>query len=81
MAFCFVLDGFSSKLDDTFPKAYKPSFVEKDVYKLWEERGFFKRRNDSATKYSLVLPPPNVTGTLHLGHAITAAIQDTLVRW
>lgn len=72
---------FVTLLDSTFSKAYKPSAVEKNVYDFWERNGFFTGRASKAEKFSLVLPPPNVTGTLHLGHALTVTIQDTLVRW
>uniref|UniRef100_A0A1B6ERU2 valine--tRNA ligase n=1 Tax=Cuerna arida TaxID=1464854 RepID=A0A1B6ERU2_9HEMI len=71
---------FVTALDSVFPKAYKPAAVERGVYEFWEENGYFSTKNVEP-KFSLVLPPPNVTGTLHLGHALTAAIQDALVRW
>ena len=64
------------------PDRYNPQDVEGRIYKWWMERGYFKAQ-DSSTKlpYSIVLPPPNVTGSLHLGHALDHTIQDTLVRW
>ncbi|HZA49227.1 MAG TPA: class I tRNA ligase family protein, partial [Myxococcaceae bacterium] len=63
-------------------KAYDPTDVEERWYRYWKERGFF-RADPSSPKppYSIVLPPPNVTGSLHLGHALTATIQDILIRW
>ena len=55
---------------------------EADRYLWWKERGYFKpKKRGSEDKYSLILPPPNVTGTLHLGHALTVAVQDAIVRW
>lgn len=66
---------------------YNPTAVEKDWYPWWETQGFFKPRSDSepaakdAKKFVIVLPPPNVTGYLHLGHALTSAVQDTLIRY
>jgi valyl-tRNA synthetase len=62
--------------------AYEPKDVEAGWYDWWEGRGFFKPSDDaSKEKFVVVLPPPNVTGTLHLGHTLTSAIQDTIVRW
>jgi valyl-tRNA synthetase len=64
------------------PDRYTPAEVEERIYKWWESSGFFKAL-DVSTKppYSIILPPPNVTGFLHLGHALDHTIQDTLVRW
>lgn len=67
------------------PKAYEPKKYEDGVYKRWEEAGFFspeKSASRTAKNYfSLVLPPPNVTGTLHMGHAAMLAIEDAMVRF
>ena len=63
------------------PDRYDPAAVEKRWYPLWEERGYF--RADGAAKgkpYSISMPPPNVTGSLHWGHALTMTLQDTLTR-
>ena len=63
-------------------KGYEPAAVEPRWAKFWEERGFFHAQDQSdKPPYSIVLPPPNVTGSLHLGHALTATMQDVLVRW
>ncbi len=64
------------------PDRYNPAEVEDRTYKWWESSGFFKAQ-DQSTKppYSIILPPPNVTGFLHLGHALDHTIQDVLVRW
>lgn len=61
---------------------YNPADVESRLYKWWEESGFFKAQ-DRSTKppYSIILPPPNVTGFLHMGHALDHTIQDVLIRW
>ncbi|OWR49564.1 valyl-tRNA synthetase [Danaus plexippus plexippus] len=61
--------------------AYTPDIVEKKVYDEWERRGLFKAdsKNDKR-RFSIVLPPPNVTGKLHLGHALSNTIQDVIVR-
>ena len=64
------------------PKAYDPRDVEARWYKFWLEHDFFHAdANIPKTPYSIVLPPPNVTGSLHMGHALTGTIQDILVRW
>jgi valyl-tRNA synthetase len=63
-------------------KAYEPSVVESKWYPLWNERGYFKAdAHSTKPAFCIVLPPPNVTGSLHLGHALTATIQDILIRW
>ncbi|MBX7112732.1 MAG: valine--tRNA ligase [Myxococcaceae bacterium] len=68
--------------EDELSKAYDPSQVEKRWYPHWLERGYFKAQaSSSKPPYCIVLPPPNVTGSLHLGHALTATIQDILIRW
>lgn len=61
---------------------YSPQEVEGRIYNWWSERGFF-RAKDISTKppYTIILPPPNVTGSLHLGHALDHTIQDILIRW
>ncbi|XP_027626772.1 valine--tRNA ligase, mitochondrial [Tupaia chinensis] len=69
------------------PPAYSPRYVEAAWYPWWVRQGFFKpeyqARLPQATgeTFSMCIPPPNVTGSLHIGHALTVAIQDTLVRW
>ena len=57
--------------------------VEKEWYDWWESKGLFGKSNAQrkSNTFSLILPPPNVTGHLHLGHALTATIQDTTIRW
>jgi len=76
-------------MDEKFLKPYNPQETEEKIYKLWEESGFFNpdvcvekgvTRKD-AEHFSIVLPPPNVTGTLHMGHAAMLAIEDTAVRY
>ncbi|HYT35054.1 MAG TPA: valine--tRNA ligase [Ktedonobacteraceae bacterium] len=64
------------------PKAYEPQAVEGKWYRYWEEEGYFKPRPDaSGTPFVISMPPPNVTGALHLGHAITATVEDILIRY
>eukprot|EP00775_Hariotina_reticulata_P010346 gene10346-10503_t len=63
-------------------KAYHPKMVEATWYDWWEQCGFFKPDPDSSKPpFTIVIPPPNVTGALHIGHALTNAVQDTIVRW
>ena len=63
-------------------KSYEPTEVEAKWYPLWLDRGYFTPELGSKKPpFSIVLPPPNVTGSLHLGHALTATIQDVLIRW
>uniref|UniRef100_A0AAZ3SG51 Valine--tRNA ligase, mitochondrial n=1 Tax=Oncorhynchus tshawytscha TaxID=74940 RepID=A0AAZ3SG51_ONCTS len=70
-----------------FPSSYSPEYVETSWYPWWEKEGFFTPEiNDRLPhavnrSFSMCIPPPNVTGTLHLGHALTVAIEDALVRW
>ncbi len=64
------------------PKAYDPHDVEDRIYKTWEENGYFHADPDPAKKpYSIVIPPPNITGILHMGHALNNTIQDILIRF
>jgi valyl-tRNA synthetase len=63
-------------------KSYEPSQIEPKWYRFWVEQGYF-HADESAPRapYTIVIPPPNVTGSLHMGHALTMAIQDILIRW
>ena len=64
------------------PKSYHPKYVESAWYSWWEKSGFFKPEIDnSKEKFIIPIPPPNVTGSLHLGHALTNSIQDALCRY
>lgn len=61
---------------------YEPSQFENDIYKLWEQKQAFTPKNrDKKGNYSIVVPPPNANGNLHIGHALTFAIQDIAVRY
>lgn len=68
---------------DVFPVAYQPAYVESAWYAWWEKEGFFQPDMDNVKNgvFVIPIPPPNVTGVLHLGHGLTNAIQDTLIRW
>ncbi len=65
------------------PKAYDPAEVEKRWYDYWLEEGFFHADDGDTSRptYSIVIPPPNVTGSLHMGHALNSTLQDILCRW
>jgi valyl-tRNA synthetase len=64
------------------PKQYDPHEVQKRWLTFWSERGYFHAHPDAARKpFCIVIPPPNVTGALHLGHALNNTLQDVLVRW
>ncbi|XP_056862516.1 valine--tRNA ligase, mitochondrial 1 isoform X2 [Raphanus sativus] len=63
-------------------KQYSPAAVERAWYAWWEKAGFFTAdAKSSKPAFVIVLPPPNVTGLLHIGHALTTAIQDLIIRW
>ncbi len=63
-------------------KVYDPSVVEERLYKQWEENGYFKAEPDSKKEpFTIVIPPPNVTGQLHMGHALDETLQDILIRY
>ena len=63
-------------------KSYIPEGIEEKWYQLWVNEGYFKPEiNPSGKPYSIVIPPPNVTGSLHMGHALNATLQDVLARW
>ena len=61
---------------------YEPSNFEEEIYKNWEEKGYFKPSDDRTKKpFTIVIPPPNITGKLHMGHALDNTIQDILIRY
>ncbi len=62
------------------PKIYSPSEAENKWYAHWLNKGFFKSTPDQRTPYTIVIPPPNVTGVLHMGHMLNNTIQDVLIR-
>ena len=64
------------------PKVYEPQEAEGRIYQKWEESGCFKGRRDPKKKpFTIVMPPPNVTGQLHMGHAMDDSLQDMLIRY
>jgi valyl-tRNA synthetase len=79
--------GEFKNLDAAFPESYQPKYVEAAWQSWWEKCGFYRPNVEQALeageedKFVMVIPPPNVTGSLHLGHGLTTAIEDTLTRW
>ena len=66
----------------SIPKVYDPQSVEQRLYQFWTDQGYFRAEIDPEKEpFVVIMPPPNVTGELHVGHALTAAIEDALVRW
>jgi valyl-tRNA synthetase len=71
-----------SEQNIALPKNYDPSKVEKRIYDWWEKKGYFEPQiNPWREPFVISMPPPNVTGQLHLGHAITATIEDIMIRY
>ena len=63
-------------------KVYEPQQVESKIYQMWENSGYFRPSGkEDAKPFTIVMPPPNVTGQLHMGHAMDATLQDTLIRF
>ena len=63
-------------------KNYNPQETEGEIYKKWEEKGLFKGDvNSKKPPFSLVMPPPNVTGSLHMGHALDDSLPDVVLRY
>ena len=62
---------------------YDPQAIESDIYRMWQDRGLFHPTPDDRSpdqRFTIVIPPPNVTGALHLGHAINNTLQDIFIR-
>ncbi|CAH2240172.1 jg18916 [Pararge aegeria aegeria] len=81
--------GEKKDISDAMPDAYSPLYVEAAWYSWWEKQGFFKPEYGKKSvlepnpkgSFVMVIPPPNVTGSLHLGHALTNAVEDAITRW
>ncbi|MBI2909925.1 MAG: valine--tRNA ligase [Chloroflexi bacterium] len=71
-----------SEKRDEMPRAYDPSQVEQRLYDFWLAQGCFTPKIDPGKKpFVIIMPPPNITGQLHLGHALTATLEDIMIRW
>ena len=67
---------------DETPKGYDPREAEQKWYRIWSEKGYFRAEDDSKKEpFCIVIPPPNITGALHMGHAVFITLQDLLTRW
>ncbi|MBM3244032.1 MAG: class I tRNA ligase family protein, partial [Candidatus Omnitrophica bacterium] len=67
---------------DEIPKQYNPAQTEDRWYKFWEDNNFFSAKvNPSKKPFTIVIPPPNITGILHMGHALNNTLQDILIRY
>ena len=77
--------GEKKLIEEAFPQTYQPTYVEAAWQSWWEKSGYYTpqltEKVDEENRFVMVIPPPNVTGSLHLGHALTTAIEDTLTRW
>ncbi|CAD5228298.1 unnamed protein product [Bursaphelenchus okinawaensis] len=81
--------GEKKDVSSEFPSAYSPKYVETAWYEWWEKEGIFRpeygqkdlTKPNPKGSFTLVIPPPNVTGTLHLGHALATSMEDTVCRW
>jgi valyl-tRNA synthetase len=72
----------ATRTQHEMPKAYEPAKVEQKWYRFWLEKGYFTPRIEPDKKpFVIIMPPPNVTGELHVGHALTATLEDIMTRW
>ncbi|XP_059474962.1 valine--tRNA ligase isoform X2 [Neocloeon triangulifer] len=81
-------EGDKKDTSNAMPSTYSPQYVEAAWYAWWEKQGFFRPEygrdlsiENQKGKFVMVIPPPNVTGSLHLGHALTNAVEDAITRW
>nr|XP_033328295.1 valine--tRNA ligase isoform X2 [Megalopta genalis]XP_033328296.1 valine--tRNA ligase isoform X2 [Megalopta genalis]XP_033328297.1 valine--tRNA ligase isoform X2 [Megalopta genalis] len=72
---------FSTQFLSDFPTTFNPKIFKHDWYNTWEKNQYFTVKSTEDNAFRMLLPPPNITGTLHLGHALTVTIQDILARW
>ena len=80
--FCAPKKECQSQMKKELPKVYEPKEVEGRIYQMWEENGCFQGHRDPDKKpFTIVMPPPNVTGQLHMGHAMDSTLQDILIRF
>ena len=72
----------TSPSKEDLSKVYNPKLVEKTWYQTWTKNGYFKASSKTRKKpYTIMIPPPNVTGILHMGHALNNTLQDILIRY
>jgi valyl-tRNA synthetase len=69
-------------MEKNLAKTYNPKDFENRIYDMWEENHAFRAERDENKKsFTIVIPPPNITGQLHMGHALDQTLQDVLIRW
>src|SRR5215207_1259930 len=69
-------------VNSSLAKAYDPRLVETGLYDVWDDAGYFQPRERPDRKpFVVVMPPPNVTGELHIGHALFVTVEDIMIRW
>ena len=69
-------------MEKNLAKTYNPKDFEDRIYEMWETKGCFRAEVDKDKKpFTIVMPPPNITGQLHMGHALDQTLQDVLTRW
>ncbi len=69
-------------MEKNLAKTYSPKEFEERIYAEWEKKGAFRAERDPKKKpYTIAMPPPNITGQLHMGHALDQTLQDVLIRW
>ncbi len=75
-------DKITPLMNNQMPTAYEPSSVEEKIYQFWLEKNLFSSRPDGEkSPFTIVIPPPNVTGSLHMGHALNNSLQDAIIRY
>ncbi|XP_033183416.2 valyl-tRNA synthetase, mitochondrial isoform X1 [Bombus vancouverensis nearcticus] len=77
----YCCNKFSTQQLSDFPKTFNSKKIEHEWYQIWKDNNHFTIKNNEKAALKMLLPPPNITGTLHLGHALTVTIQDILARW
>ena len=69
-------------MENELNKTYNPSEVEDELYEFWSNNGFFEAKIDKNKKpFTIVMPPPNINGKIHMGHALDETLQDTIIRF
>src|SRR2546430_8644882 len=72
----------AASASEPLPKQYAPQSAQERWLSFWDEKGYFHSEPDPDRQpYTIVIPPPNVTGALHMGHALNNTLQDVLIRW
>ncbi|MFC1909771.1 valine--tRNA ligase [Chloroflexota bacterium] len=70
------------RIENEMPKAYEAGKIEQKWYQFWLDKGYFTPKIDPTKKpFVIIMPPPNITGELHIGHALTATLEDAMTRW